>query len=208
VPEREAAVALLPVGERPLAARRWRPPPDELEPETAPARSLASVLAWSLGSLLLALALGAQLVHHYRQELARDPRFEPTLRTVYERLGVPLPPRWDLSALELRQSGNDAREGGRMVVRASLTNRASFPQPLPVLRLQLEDRYGVMIAERDFEPADYLQDPARAARPLAAGEDSAAELVLADPGADAVGYRLEVCQRESPTQLRCASGRG
>lgn len=204
---REAAV-VVPVGERPLSARRWRPPPDELEPETAPARSVAGVLAWSLGSLLLALALGAQVVHHYRQELARDSRIEPALRTVYERLGVPLPARWDLDALELRQSGNDAREGGRMVVRASLTNRASFAQPLPVLRLQLEDRYGVMIAERDFEPTDYLQDRARGTRPLAPGESSAAELVLADPGTDAVGYRLEVCQRESPTQLRCASGRG
>jgi len=120
---------------------------------------------------------------------------------------VPLPPRWDLGALELRQSGNDAREGGRMVVRAGLTNRASFTQPLPVLRLQLEDRYGVMIAERDFEPVDYLQDPTRATRPLAPGESREAELVLADPGTDAVGYRLEVCQRESPTQLRCASSR-
>jgi predicted Zn finger-like uncharacterized protein len=206
-PGREAAV-MVPVGERPLSARRWRPPPDELEPETAPARSVAGVLAWTLGSLLLALALGAQVVHHYRQELARDSRFEPVLRTVYERLGMPLPPRWDLSALELRQSGNDAREGGRMVVRAGLTNRASFAQPLPVLRLQLEDRYGVMIAERDFEPVDYLQDPARADRPLAPGESRETELVLADPGTDAVGYRLEVCLRESPTQLRCASSRG
>jgi predicted Zn finger-like uncharacterized protein len=205
--EPEAAV-VVPVGERPLSARRWRPPPDELEAETEPARSVAGTLAWSIGSLLLALALGAQVIHHYRQELARDARFEPTLRSVYERLGIPLPPRRDLGALELRQSGSDVREGGRMVVRASLTNRAPFAQPLPVLRLRLEDRWGVMIAERDFEPADYLQDAARAARPLAAGESGEVELVLADPGADAVGYRLDVCQRESPTQLRCAGGQG
>lgn len=207
VPGREAAV-VVPVGELPLAGRRWRPPPDELEPETAPARSVARVLAWSIGSLLLALALGAQLVHHFRLELARDARFEPTLRSVYGRLGVPLPPLWDLGALELRQSGNDVREAGRMVVRASLTNRATHTQPLPVLRLRLEDRYGVMIAERDFEPADYLQDPERATRPLAAGESTEAELALADPGTDAVGYRLDICQRETSTQLRCAGGQG
>ena len=207
VPEQEAA-AVVPVGERPLSARRWRPPPDELEAETEPARSVAGVLAWSIGSLLLALALGAQVVHHYRQELARDARFEPALRTVYERLGMPLSPRWDLAALELRQSGSDAREGGRMVVRASVTNRASFAQPLPVLRLRLEDRYGVMIAQRDFGPADYLRDPARANRPLGPGENSEVELALVDPGTDAVGYRLDVCQRESPTRLRCTGGEG
>ncbi len=199
---------VVPVGERPLSARRWRPAPEELEPDTAPARSVAAVLAWSIGSLLLALALGAQAVHHYRQELARDARFAPTLRAVYERLGLPLPPGRDLGAIELRQSGEDVREGGRMLVRASLTNRALFEQPLPLLRLQFEDRYGVVIAVRDFEPADYLADPARAARPLAPGETSETELALADPGPDAVGYRLEVCLQESPAQTICASGPG
>jgi hypothetical protein len=119
-----------------------------------------------------------------------------------------LPPSRDLAALELRQSGDDERGGGRMVVRASLTNRASFAQPLPVLRLQFEDRYGVMIGTRDFEPADYAKDAASAGRLLAPGGSSEAELALADPGADAVGYRLEICQRESPTRLLCARGPG
>jgi len=32
--------------------------------------------------------------------------------------------------------------------------------------------------------------------------------VIVDPGEDAVGYRLDVCLRESPTQLRCAQGQG
>ena len=95
---------------------------------------------------------------------------------------------------------------GRLVVRASLTNRAQFEQRYPILRLQFEDRFGSLIATRDFAPEDYLKDPALAARPMAPGAESEAELVLADPGVEAVGYRLDVCLPESATTLRCARG--
>ena len=95
-----------------------------------------------------------------------------------------------------------------MVVRASLTNRAAFAQPHPILRLELEDRFGDAVATRDFEPADYLKNPSQAARLIGPGASSEAELLLADPGAEAVGYRLDVCLRESATLLRCAQGPG
>jgi hypothetical protein len=95
-----------------------------------------------------------------------------------------------------------------MVVRASLTNRAAFAQPHPILRLELEDRFGAVVASRDFEPADYLKNPSQATRLIAPGSSSEAELILADPGRDAVGYRLDVCLRESAALLRCARGPG
>jgi len=93
-------------------------------------------------------------------------------------------------------------------VRASLTNRAAFAQPHPVLRLELEDRFGDPVAVRDFEPAEYLKDPSQATRLLDGGATTEAELLIADPGRDAVGYRLDVCMRETATLLRCAQGRG
>ena len=198
----------VPVEERPLAARRWQPEPVELEHEAAPERSIWGTLAWTAGSLLLALVLAGQLAHHYRQELARDARLGPLQRAAYERLGIALPPVSDLEALELRQWGDDARQAGRLVVRASLTNRAAFEQPYPVLRLQLDDRFGSLIATRDFDPVDYLKDPSQAGRLMTPGASSEAELVLADPGDEAVGYRLDVCLRESATVLRCGRGPG
>jgi predicted Zn finger-like uncharacterized protein len=203
-----SAPIIVPVEERPLAARRWQPEPVELEQDAAPERTVWRTLAWSTGALLLVLSLAGQLAHHYRQGLARDARLGPPLRTAYERLGIALPPISDLESLELRQLGDEAREAGRLVVRASLTNRAGFDQPYPLLRLQFEDRFGSLIATRDFEPADYLTDPAQAARPMAPGVRSEAALVLADPGAEAVGYRLDVCLAESATMLRCARGPG
>jgi predicted Zn finger-like uncharacterized protein len=198
-----------------LAAQRWRREPDEVAAESTdehaePTRSGLRVLAWTLGSLVLALALLAQLTHHFRQDLVRHPLVGPPLRSAYERLGLPLSPDWDLAAFELRQWGNDsaAATDGRMSVRASLTNRAAFAQPHPVLRLELEDRFGETVAVRDFEPGEYLKDPSQASRMMGAGATTEAELLIADPGRDAVGYRLDICVRESASLLRCAQGQG
>jgi predicted Zn finger-like uncharacterized protein len=194
----------------PLDAQRWRRPAEAEEPAPVAARSAWGTLAWSVAGLALAFVLAAQLIHHFRQDLVRHPQLGPPLRAAYERLGLDLLPNWDLAAFELRQWGNtaDAAAPGRMVVRASLTNGAAFAQPHPILRLELEDRFGATVATRDFEPADYLKNPSQATRLLAPGSTSEAELLLADPGTEAVGYRLDVCLRESAALLRCARGPG
>lgn len=170
-------------------------------------RSRGAAVAWGFGALLLALTLGAQLVHQYRQEIARDARFGPIVREVYAQLGRPLEPNRDLGAFELRRWGADdpaASEAGVMTVRASLRNGASFAQPLPLLRLELEDRYGGTVARRDFAATEYLKNPAQAEAPLGPGAQAEAELVLVDVGADAVGYRLDVCLRDAQRGVRCA----
>jgi predicted Zn finger-like uncharacterized protein len=204
------------IAEIPLASQSWRSPPQEMEAVVRPgeepeeARRERRTFGWAAGSAVLALVLAVQLIHHYRQDLVRHPQFGAPLRATYESLGIPLMPNWDLSAIELRQWGNEsaASEDGRLVVRASLTNRAAFAQPHPILRLELDDRFGATVATRDFEPADYLKDPSQATRLIAPGSTTEAELLLADPGTEAVGYRLDACLRESATLLRCASGPG
>ena len=198
-----------------LAAQRWRRT-TETESSTATdeirdrERSGWRAVAWSVGCLLLALVLLAQLTHYYRQDLVRHPQLGPVLRDVYDRLGLPLSPNWDLGAFELRQWGNGggADAGGRMSVRASLTNRASFAQPHPILRLELDDRFGDSIAVRDFEPNEYLKNPSEASRLLGPGASTEADLEIVDPGREAVGYQLDVCLRESAALLRCAQGPG
>jgi predicted Zn finger-like uncharacterized protein len=195
--------------------RPW-PDPDSgrvepmAEPEAEAGSSRWRSVAWSLGSLLLALALLAQVVHHHRQSLVRHPSLGAPLRSVYGQLGLPLLPNWSLAAFELRQWGNEPETAadGRMVVRASVRNGADFAQPHPILRLELEDRYGETVATRDFEPVEYLKDTSQASRLIAPGASAEAELILVDPGAEAVGYRLDVCLRESTELLRCAQGPG
>ena len=175
------------------------------------ARTRTANWAWGVGAFLLALGLTAQVVHQYRLQLARDVNVGPALRMVYERIGQPLPPNWNLGAFELRQWGanDDAPTGdGVMTVRASIRNGATFAQPMPLLRLELEDRFGGTVARRDFTAREYLKSPAQADRLLAAGTATEAELAVVDAPADAVGYRLDVCLREDGVGVRCAQDAG
>jgi predicted Zn finger-like uncharacterized protein len=203
----------------PLAAQRWRRMEDTAGdiPITASRETPADRertgwrnLAWSLGCLLLLVGMLAQVTHYYRQDLVRHPTLGYVMREVYGRLGLPLSPNWDLAAYELRQWGNgsDAAPDDRLSIRASLTNRAAFAQPHPILRLEVEDRFGESIAVRDFEPVDYLKNPTEASRLLDPSASTEAEILILNPGPEAVGYRLDVCLRQSPTQLRCAQGPG
>lgn len=181
-------------------------PADEERPEAF--RAPRPALLWSVGSVVLALMLVAQLTDRYSQDLARDRTLGPVVRSIYARLGRPLSPNWDLGAFEVRQwSGGEpapASGPGVMTVRASLRNGADFAQPLPLLRLDLDDRFGGTVARRDFEPTEYLAGPAQAPRMLAPGAQAQAELVLVEVPADAVGYRLDVCLRDVNLGLRCA----
>ena len=169
-------------------------------------RSRGRDFAWGLGALLLVLVLAAQLTHHYRQGLARDPFFGPPVRAIYARLGMPLPSNWNPGAFELQQWGasdSAPTPDGRLTIRASLRNRAEFAQPMPLLRLELEDRFGSTVARRDFEPREYLKDPAQATRLLAASAATEAEIAVVDASSDAVGYRLDVCLRDESGAVRC-----
>lgn len=195
--------------EEAASAEDHEPDPQLAEDLAAAAHARTMNWAWGIGALLLVVALAAQLIHHNRLELARDPNVGPYLRDAYERIGQPLPPNSNLGAFELRQWGaneSSPSAAGAMTVRASIRNGATFAQPMPLLRLELEDRFGGTVARRDFTAREYLKDPAQANRLLAAGTATEAELAVVDAPADAVGYRLDVCLSEPAAGVRCAQG--
>lgn len=188
---------------RKLAATSAWQPNDDLE-ETAPDLELttqrqntAGALLWKLLAAPLMLLLIAQVVHHYRAELVRQPRLGGPLMSIYSALHLPLTPDWNLHAYEIKQWGvlSDPANPGTLKVRASITNRASFPQPYPLLRLVLEDRWGDQVRAREFEPVDYLDPAISPDRLLAPRQPTNATIAIVDPGPDAEGFRFDVCLR-------------
>ncbi|MGE0582557.1 MAG: zinc-ribbon and DUF3426 domain-containing protein [Steroidobacteraceae bacterium] len=159
------------------------------------------VAAAALGVLLL-----AQLVHRNRNELALSPLLNGPLTTLYAALGQPLAPRWDPAALDVRQLGAIAPSGstGELVVRASIRNEAARAQPMPWLRLTLQDRYGKRIASRDLGPSEYLGARAGAREFLAAGQRVDAEVTVVDPGNSAVGFEVDACLPNGRGGVACA----
>lgn len=171
------------------------------EPEPSPSRRWP----WIAGIGALALLLALQIVHSRRNDLVRSPSIGPVIAGAYSLFGLsPLAPT-DLSAYELRQWGaaTDPNEADRLLLRASIVNRAGFAQPLPLLRLVLQDRFGGTLAMRDIGPADYL--PGRGASGLLDPGGRADALIrIVDPGVEAVGFELDVCL-PAPGGVRCAN---
>lgn len=180
--------------------------PDDEEDFLRPARPRRSTLPWKILFLPLILILAAQVIHDNRAMLARHPRLGAPLTEAYRLLGLNLQPEWDLHAYEVRQWGivSDPAAPGTLRVRASIRNLAGFPQPYPLLKLVLEDRWGEQVGAREFEPAEYLDPNTAPNRLLAPAQTANATIIIVDPGPDAEGFHFDVCLR-GPAGLACAA---
>ena len=162
---------------------------------------------WRAAAGVALLVLLAQIVNHYRDQLTATARLHRPLTELYASLGVPLVPRWDLRAYEVRQLGASVEptSSGVITVRASIKNAAPQPQPLPLLRVTLQDRFGNRIAARDVAPPSYLPHAPPASALLSAGERIDAEMGFVDPGANAVGFEIDACLPTSGGEVTCAN---
>jgi hypothetical protein len=159
------------------------------------------------GVAALALVLLLQILHHNRQSLALNTTFGPAAAKVYGWFGATLTPRWDLTAYSVKQLGAEAEgsEGTRLRVRLSVQNESSRVQPLPLLRLTLQDRFGNAVATRDLEPADYLPKRVAGQRLLEPDQRIDAELHVIDPGKAAIGFEIDACLRGEGGSIGCAN---
>lgn len=157
----------------------------------------ATLLQWKWLTAPLVLLLIVQIVHHYRSDLARHPQIGAPLMSLYGALRLSLTPEWELHSYEIKQWGvlSDPATPGTLKVRASITNRADFAQPYPLLKLVLEDRWGDQVRAREFEPTEYLDPGTAADRLLGPQQQTSAIVNIVDPGPDAEGFRFDVCLR-------------
>ena len=161
---------------------------------------------WMAGAVALSLLLLVQMVHHWRNELAARPAWNEALTAVYRQLGLSLNPAWSLAAYDVRQLGADADgTGGNAIrVRVSVANLAPRSQPVPTLRLTLLDRYGKQLAARNLPPAEYLPAGSADGQFMSAGQRLDSTVAVADPGALATSFEVDVCLPAAGNTLRCA----
>lgn len=159
------------------------------------------------GIVALCVVLVLQILNHNRQSLVLSPAFGPVASTVYGWFGVSVTPRWDLNAYTVKQLGAEAEggEGTRLRVRLSVQNDSDRVQPLPLLRLTLQDRYGNAVATRDLEPREYLPPRAAGQRLLEPDQRIDAELHVIDPGRAAIGFEIDACLRGDSGNIGCAN---
>jgi len=158
-------------------------------------------LRWqTLGGLLLAagllLALPAQLIFVYFDELSQHPVYRPWLDAACEfveprGISCQLPDRFDLTAFtagNLQITDHPDYENIRMLT-MDITNQAAFHQVLPALTIQFSAPDGDLVAARQLQAADYAADIAAAG--MAPGQTISIAIAFADPGDDAVNYRAD-----------------
>jgi len=100
-------------------------------------------------------------------------------------------------------AGLPAAADATLRVRASILNLSSLPQPFPLLRVTLANRYGTTLGTRDFEPGEYMGKPI--SRLLNPGETVDAILNILDPGKEAEGFEIDVCLRGNHKKIICAN---
>ncbi|MCH9026033.1 MAG: DUF3426 domain-containing protein [Proteobacteria bacterium] len=186
-------------------------------PESAPTPAAAENRRFTLArkyhrpaaiavAVALAFMLLAQLIHYSRYQILASDSFGPLLESVYSGLGTPLTRQWDLDAYDIRRTRVVGNETGTGVVEISaiLTNRATFAQPYPILRLIFTDQWDEALAIRDLHAGEYLQtDPGDQAR-MAAGEQVAVDIRVMELADDlAQNYHIEYCLQDSNQELRC-----
>ncbi|MEO7774422.1 MAG: zinc-ribbon and DUF3426 domain-containing protein [Steroidobacteraceae bacterium] len=156
------------------------------------------------GVAALALLLVIQIVHHYRAHLSG---LKP-LVALYEALGLQFDPPIDLLSYDVRQLGYEPSPTAKdsVLIRATVSNVSKAMQPLPVLRVTMQDRFGNLASRVEIAPRDYLLAQS-GARPLAPGARVDAQIQVKMPD-QRVDYQLDACAADRMGQLRCADDRG
>lgn len=153
------------------------------------------LFAWGLGSLLLLAAMAAQGLWLYRDRLAQNPQWRPTLVQfcgVIERMAAcELAPLRAVSqiALQSRALQPNPAMPGAFDVHLILANNARFAQPYPVIELAFTDLDGKRLAARRFKPEEYLA-PEQKDQAMPVGVPVHVRFAIVTPNPTATGFEF------------------
>lgn len=153
---------------------------------------------WWFGSVLLALVLGGQIAYAERERLLEDQRVRPWLDQFCDRFNCRLPMRTQVDAIRLvsREVRPHPDAPKALMISASMVNDASFTQRFPVVEVTLSDLGERAIAQRRFQPTEYLAEVESIERGFPAGATAPLVFEVADPGQEAVAFEFRFLPAE------------
>ena len=156
-------------------------------------------LLWTLGSVVMLILLGLQLLHAERDYWRDHPTLGHWVTAAYDSLGQPLPEPRSLEALAIMRADIAGRvdDPGVLRVTAVLENSSPEPQPLPAIYIRLEDRWGMNMGYGFFLPSEWIhpdsRDTALERGQIEAGGRLPLRVALNDPTQEAVSFHMEPC---------------
>lgn len=148
---------------------------------------------WLLLSLLATLALVIQLLWFERARLAEYPQLSSVYALLCEQVDCSL----TQSALTLIDNQGlhlqpHPKYSDALSATVLLENRAAFSQPWPGLQLRFTDLKGRLVAQRTFQPDEYLDTTSVNPSRMPSSQPVQIELELAAPGRRGVSYELKL----------------
>lgn len=142
--------------------------------------------------LLGLLALACAAAFYAREEIAKSNLPESVRAGFCSVAGCELPVATNIAELELLRQKvfSHKTTEGALVVSVDVINNARYPQPYPVLSITMANSEGESVAQRDFEPADYLKNYT-GNETLTAGKPTRINIDIVDPGEDALSFEME-----------------
>ncbi len=160
--------------------------------QTARAARLRNI---SLGALALALlaALAVQYMWFEPEDLLRRfPQARAGVEAFCKRAGCLLPSARDPAKIQLLSRAVRAHPDyeGALLVSATFSNKAPWPQPFPYLRFSLYNVNGQTIASRVFSPRNYLAGALPPGALLPSGQPVQVSLEMLAPEEAAVSFEF------------------
>jgi predicted Zn finger-like uncharacterized protein len=149
---------------------------------------------WALGIGLLVLLLGMQALFFFGSEVvASVPSWRPALAQACDWLGcrfplARIPDQLFIDASDM-QVLNPAH-AGEVLLTATIRNRASVPQELPLLEVTLTDASNQTAARKVFYPAQYLDKTQEQPASVGPNQEILVKLYLDTADIKPTGYRL------------------
>ncbi len=158
------------------------------------------------GAAFLVLLLVGQIIHANRESLSTSGLFNQTVGQVYRMLGNPVTPEWSIKGWQFEATnGSVADNQDVLTIYSRIGNKSEQPLPYPLVHVSLTDRWEEIIGSRVLEPSEYLAGDLNPSQPVIPGENFTAVITIDEPSVDATGFKLNVCYRESPGRVRCAT---
>jgi hypothetical protein len=151
---------------------------------------------WYVGSLLALIIFILQGAYFYAAPLSRNLSLHNSLVTFCKLARCVIPPLVDSKAITTYGLvvRSHPEQPGALLVEASLVNSAPFSQPFPPLSLQFEDLQAQPVAQRTFTASQYLAKPDKANGLMAPKKFHGVQMVIVDPGTEAVSFSLSVAK--------------
>lgn len=147
---------------------------------------------WFIGILLLIVLGISQGIYYQRYQLIDNPRFQKQVLTLCKFV-----PCGETGFSSIRQIKLLERNvfthpvtSNALMITGAFVNQAPFTQRMPRMLVSLFDLKGSLIANRVFEPSEYLQTDKNQVT-LESNKPIQYRLEIVDPGTDALTYEFE-----------------